>query len=118
MELIGLPKIIMTKVLKKSMVMESHPTRRFGTREVELMRKRKPGRPVSVDKHTRKLEVLKALKKPKYWNPNYSSISKDLNLPVSTVFDVIKTLKEEGRFIVSNIQIFSDLQAYERRKRK
>ena len=36
----------------------------------------------------RQIKVLKAFKNPSYWKPVFSKISKDLGVPVSTVFEM------------------------------
>ena len=73
--------------------------------------KKKQVKKLIKEKMPRKLQILVALAEPKYWNPNLTKLSKDLKIPISTVYDAIKQLKEEGRFAIINVKIKSDLEA-------
>lgn len=41
----------------------------------------------------KEFKILKAIKESKYWKPELTKIAKDLKIPLSTVFDVLKRNK-------------------------
>lgn len=63
-----------------------------------------------------KLKVLSALTDTSCWNPHLSNLSRKLNMPISTIFDIINKLREDNR-IVLNVKILSDLDVYGKKKK-
>ena len=64
-----------------------------------------------------KLKVLSALRDTSCWNPHLSNLSRKLKMPISTIFDIINKLREDKRIVI-NVKILSDLDAFDKKKKK
>ena len=60
----------------------------------------------------KRIDLQDALKKQKYWNANFSNLSKDLKIPIGTVRNHVKKMRDEGRIKVK-IDILTESEAHE-----